>query len=191
MSIEKKYFFYLTIMNYSSIYKIYLINYKEQQMTKLYFAYGSNLNFEQMSMRCPNAVSLGPLYIPSWKLVFRGVADIEQSDNNDDLLPVGVWRITEQCEQSLDIYEGVNPNSNNDGLYKKIEVCGMMTYKMNSDGYSPPSSYYFNGILDGYQNFGLNSSHLYDALGWSYYNKLSKAERLGYGRYSDYVKEIV
>ena len=134
-------------------------------MTKLYLAYGSNLNLSQMAFRCPDAKQLGSLYIPNWKLVFRGVADIEQSRNSDDRLPVGLWEITKQCEQALDLYEGY-PN-----LYDKINIMGMMTYTMNRNNISPPSRAYFHSILEGYKDFGLDTSHLYDSLGWSHYQQ--------------------
>ena len=133
-------------------------------MSRLYFAYGSNLNVTQMAMRCPNAKQLGALYIPNWKLVFRGVADIEPSRNSDDLLPVGVWEITKECEDSLDVYEGVE-----NGLYNKVSISGMMTYRMTSNNISPPSKHYFNSIFQGYKDFELNSQHLYEALGWSHH----------------------
>ena len=133
-------------------------------MTKLYFAYGSNLNHSSMATRCPNAKHLGAMYIPNWKLVFRHVADIVPSYDKEDLLPVGVWEITEDCEKALDFYEGYPT------LYGKVKVNGIMTYKMNNNkDILPPSSSYFHTILEGYTNFGLNPSHLYDALGWSHY----------------------
>jgi len=131
-------------------------------MTKLYIAYGSNLNLSQMAFRCPNAKQLGSLYIPNWKLVFRGVADIQPSTNNHDMLPVGLWEITEECEQALDLYEGF-PN-----LYGKIEIMGMMTYTMNRTSFAPPSRGYFQSILEGYKDFGLDTAHLYNSLGWSH-----------------------
>ena len=136
---------------------------RDELMGKLYFAYGSNLNLTQMANRCPQAKQLGSAYLPNWRLVFRGVADIEPSRNSDDLLPIGVWEITNECESSLDIYEGF-PH-----LYRKIKVNGMMTYTMNKKDVMPPSSSYFNSILEGYKDFGLDNSHLYEALGWSHY----------------------
>jgi len=134
-----------------------------KQKTKLYFAYGSNLNLTQMAQRCPNARQLGAQYIPNWRLVFRGVADIEPTRSNNVMLPIGVWEITEECENSLDIYEGF-PH-----LYRKININGMMTYTMNQKDVSVPSTHYFNSILDGYKDFGLKTNHLYEALGWSHY----------------------
>tara|TARA_R100000742_G_C4277890_1_gene100135 strand:- start:1287 stop:1727 length:441 start_codon:yes stop_codon:yes gene_type:complete len=133
---------------------------------KIYFAYGSNLNLEQMAKRCPNARQLGALYIPNWKLVFRGVADIEPTRNNDDLLPCGIWEITKECEKVLDIYEGVKR-----GLYRKEYICGMMTYRMNTTDIFPPARSYFNVILQGYQDFGLNTDHLFNSLGCSHYSE--------------------
>ena len=132
-------------------------------MSKLYFAYGSNLNVEQMAHRCPNAEPLGAAYLPSLRLIFRGVADIEEGDS-EDLLPIGIWSITDKCEKALDIYEGVSS-----GLYRKIWTHGMMTYTMNRSGYVPPSPHYYKSIKDGYQDFGLDVYYLEEALGWSYF----------------------
>ena len=133
-------------------------------MTKLYMAYGSNLNTANMASRCPNAIKLGSMYIPKYRLVFRHVADIVPSYDKEDLLPVGLWEITEDCEKALDFYEGY-PN-----LYGKIKINGIMTYKMNNNkNIMPPSSSYFHTILEGYKDFGLTPNHLYDALGWSHY----------------------
>ena len=133
-------------------------------MTKLYMAYGSNLNTANMASRCPNAIKLGSMYIPKYRLVFRHVADIVPSYDKEDLLPVGLWEITEDCEKALDFYEGY-PN-----LYGKVKINGIMTYKMNNNkDIMPPSSSYFHTILEGYKDFGLTPNHLYDALGWSHY----------------------
>lgn len=128
----------------------------------LYFAYGSNLNIEQMAARCPQAIPVGSAYFPGWRLVFRRVADIERGDPQD-MLPVGIWEITEECEASLDIYEGFPK------LYRKEIINGMMTYVMNTAGVSPPSTTYFETIRKGYEDFGLDQDHLEEAREWSYW----------------------
>lgn len=38
---------------------------------KLYFAYGSNINLNQMDMRCPNARVIGPVVLEGYELLFR------------------------------------------------------------------------------------------------------------------------
>lgn len=130
-------------------------------MRKLYFAYGSNLNVEQMSYRSPTAKPLGSAYFPGWRLVFRGVADIEAGEP-EDMLPVGIWEIGPQDEVALDRYEGVKH-----GLYRKVMINGMLTYQMNRSGYARPSDDYLQTIFDGYRDFGLDESELYNALGHS------------------------
>lgn len=76
---------------------------------KLYFAYGSNINLSQMSYRCPAAEVVGPVVLEDHQLLFRGnyrgngVATIApcEGQNVQGLL----WRITPECEKSLDVYE--------------------------------------------------------------------------------------
>ena len=38
----------------------------------LYFAYGSNLDLEQMAQRCPDAEIVGPVRLENYELRFRG-----------------------------------------------------------------------------------------------------------------------
>jgi len=128
---------------------------------KLYFAYGSNLNVEQMSYRSPTATPLGSAYFPGWRLVFRGVADIEVGEP-EDMLPVGIWEIGPEDEVALDRYEGVKH-----GLYRKVMINGMLTYQMNRSGYAYPDIGYFKTILRGYRDFGLDESELYNARDYS------------------------
>ena len=73
-------------------------------------------------------------------------------------MPVGIWSIEEADEAALDRYEGVSS-----GLYRKVEINGMLTYRMNHAGYYGPSHHYFRTILDGYRDFGLDTSELYNA----------------------------
>lgn len=37
----------------------------------LYFAYGSNINLNQMEHRCPDASVVGPVTLEGWELLFR------------------------------------------------------------------------------------------------------------------------
>ena len=39
---------------------------------RLYFAYGSNINLEQMAIRCPAAQVVGPAVLDGYELLFRG-----------------------------------------------------------------------------------------------------------------------
>ena len=41
-------------------------------MKKLYIAYGSNMDTEQMAYRCPNAKPLGACLLRDWRLMFKG-----------------------------------------------------------------------------------------------------------------------
>ena len=50
--------------------------------SKLYFAYGSNMNDEQMEFRCPDAEAVGTVCLEGYRLAFlsngtgRGVSNI-------------------------------------------------------------------------------------------------------------------
>ena len=144
---------------------------------KLYFAYGSNINLEQMAYRCPAAEAVGPVILENYELLFRGntkgngVATIAHKEGCrvHGLL----WRITPACEQSLDLYEGYprlyekEPVTVRDNKGRQFTV---MAYVMTGDErwMSPtmPSAFYYRGIQDGYRQNGLPLSKLKQA--WEY-----------------------
>lgn len=134
----------------------------------LYFAYGSNLNINQMSKRCPAAEPLHLCELPGWQITFRGVLDIERKQ---DAAAMGViWRVTENCLVALDRYEGVKS-----GFYERIHFRvrlpgarrsrQIISYRMCRNGYvAPPNEFYYNAVKEGYEDFGLPMQSLHDAL---------------------------
>jgi len=132
--------------------------------TKLYVAYGSNMNKEQMKYRCPNAIPIGKSILNDYKLVFKGVADVIKCKG--EKVPIAIWEITEECEKALDIYEGY-PR-----LYRKeyvdIQIGGKnekaMIYVMNYGKGRYPSKVYFETIKKGYYDFKIPLTPLIKAL---------------------------
>ena len=133
-------------------------------MSKLYVAYGSNLNIRQMGWRCPTAKVVGTGKVLDFKLTFRGVATIEPEAKKE--VPVAVWEIQDKDEKALDIYEGYP------SLYRKETIrvemkdktVEAMVYIMNAGKPRLPNNGYFNTILEGYNNCGLDPYYLEEAL---------------------------
>ena len=126
-------------------------------MSKLYLAYGSNLNLQQMAYRCPTARMVATTYLEHYKLTFRGhngnaVATVEPSEN--DRVPVMIWEIFDADEDSLDIYEGFPRLYRKENVTVKIDSrkTQVMTYVMNPGRpLGKPSAYYYATILQGYR----------------------------------------
>lgn len=72
----------------------------------LYFAYGSNLDLEQMAQRCPDAEIVGPVRLENYELRFRGSGFATVAPKKGSVVYGLVWKLTPNCEQSLDRYEG-------------------------------------------------------------------------------------
>lgn len=131
---------------------------------KLYVAYGSNLNLAQMARRCPTAKVVGIGVLKDYQLTFRRVATIEKQKGA--ITPVGVWEISPTDERALDIYEGY-PH-----LYRKETVSvelkdktvEAMVYIMNEGKPQLPGEYYYNVILEGYQDVGIDPKYLETAI---------------------------
>ena len=45
---------------------------------RLYFAYGSNINLEQMAVRCPAAQVVGPAVLDGYELLFLSLIHISE-----------------------------------------------------------------------------------------------------------------
>lgn len=141
-----------------------------KETNKIYLAYGSNLNREQMSCRCPDAKVLGSSKLKGYQLLFRGgnaaaVATIEKRKGGS--VPVLLWEITARDEEALDRYEGYPI------LYRKetikVRLGGQwvptMVYIMNEGRpLGIPSRYYYDIIWRGYAEAGFDTAALSKAV---------------------------
>jgi hypothetical protein len=117
----------------------------------LYFAYGSNLNHEQMSWRCPTARFVKRLDLRGWELAFGNHATI--LPRRGAVVPGALWLVTPKDFDALDRYEGYPTyytrrrwRQDNEHFFF-YEIAGPVT------GY--PSSGYIQGIQQGYEHCGI------------------------------------
>jgi gamma-glutamylcyclotransferase len=137
---------------------------------RLYFAYGSNINLDQMAFRCPNATVLMPVVLSGYELTYRGGGVATVVPKKDSEVLGLMWSITPECEKSLDRYEGY-PN-----FYHKTDVAvtdpetgkiyHVMMYEMDEKYKEPsvPSSSYFGGIVEGYIQNNMDTRPLFKSL---------------------------
>lgn len=154
----------------------------QKQAPKLYLSYGANCNVDDMKVRAPASIPIGVYKLFNFKLAFNHVADIRQAPG--DTCICGLWFITDDCESSLDIFEGYPTLYNK--KYIKIEKSYIkpfewisldeklkdndntaLLYVMNGGGrysrYSPPSKSYTNTIRKGYDFFNIPKTQLKNA----------------------------
>ena len=93
--------------------------------TKLYFAYGLNLNHEHMAESVPTAKPIGPTSIQGYKLELLAFANIVKSEPKHYVMG-GCWVIDEEAEEALDLIEGY-PD-----LYGKTRIDNMLVYQNGS-----------------------------------------------------------
>jgi len=135
-----------------------------------YLAYGMNSNTNQMSNRCPKAMSFGRYDLKDHRIVFRGVADIEVSEGS--VAQCVLWDITPECEVELDFLEGYPFFY--DKKYVTISTNGReyeaMFYQMTEGhvNYYPPNTYYQQMLEEGYSEHGLELDQIYTAEGFTY-----------------------
>ena len=137
---------------------------------KEYFAYGSNLNFDQMAYRCPEATAVGTAKLDGYELAFRrGYLTVlpKEGASVEGL----IWSITDHDESQLDCYEDYPTFydketmmvTDADGTPHKI-----MVYTMNApyrDQLLPVSSRYNAVVLQGCLDAGISPQQFYDVEG--------------------------
>ena len=132
--------------------------------TRLYFAYGSNLNVEQMQERCPTAVPIRALTIRGWWLAFRRYLDIVPAPGG--FVHGALYSVTRRDELALDEYEGVAG-----GHYRQFEfrILGKdgvaFAYRMTIDHpVEPPSARYLEAVAQGFGDWQISTDTLEAAL---------------------------
>lgn len=144
-------------------------------MAKLYVAYGSNLNKQQMKGRCPDAKFVGTGVIENYELQFKGSlygAHATIAPKEGASVPVGLWTIQSRDESRLDMYEGyrktgyryydkeqVRVNMTNGG-----NVIGMVYIMDQRMDFGQPTPGYYDTVREGYANCGLDETVLEQAL---------------------------
>ena len=136
-------------------------------MKKLYIAYGSNLNIEQMSWRCPTATIWGKGILKDWTLIFRSMCGPAYATIKKDAgsnVPVVVWEIDRRSEFSLDRYEGYPSFYHKEDIEVTMdngEAITGMAYIMNQQAVPGiPSKSYVRTIMEGYLDNNLNLGYL-------------------------------
>ena len=129
----------------------------------LYFAYGSNLNHEQMRIRCRDSRYIKSIFLEGYKLSFcaaskdHGVANIVQKKGSK--VPGGIWEISESDEKELDIYEGYPTLYTKDFFNLNGEK--IMFYIMKRKySFKPPRRSYVDTIRQGYIDCDLDLEYL-------------------------------
>lgn len=131
-------------------------------MKNLYIAYGSNLDLQYMSCKCPTAKVIGKSELDGYEMLFKGdnrsgVATIEPLENGK--VPVLIWDMQLKDLKALDMYEGYPFLCDKKNIDVKLEnkTVSAMTYVMKEGiSLSTPSLPYYNIIQEGYEKAGFD-----------------------------------
>lgn len=137
---------------------------------RLYFAYGSNMNRDQMDQRCPQAEAIGPAVLTGYRFLIneRGYATIQRLAGG--VVHGALWRITAECEASLDRYEGVAKGSYGKYVLPVVDEKGItqdaLVYIDTRARAGRPQSGYLERVLSGAVSFGLPADYLNELRSW-------------------------
>ena len=135
----------------------------------LYFAYGSNINLEQMAHRCPDALLVGPVTLQNYELQFRGSGFATVAPKKDCVVHGLLWKLTPSCEQSLDRYEGYSRHYIKEAVTvqtadgSKIPVMAYIMAEPMCRQPALPYPRYYRAIQQGFEANGLPVESLEEA----------------------------
>lgn len=92
-----------------------------------YFAYGSNLNHQQMESRCPDSIFLCRAYLTGYKFVYDGYSSYRKGSvanviiKDGSIVWGGLYEISEKDLDSLDKCEGYPNTYNRMKLIVKVD----------------------------------------------------------------------
>ena len=135
----------------------------------LYFAYGSNIDLEQMAQRCPAAQVMGPVILENYELAFRGSGFATIVPKKGGVVHGLLWSITPLCEQALDRYEGYPRHYTKEPvMVRRVDgrEASVMAYVMAEEWSrypALPSETYYGIIQRGFEENGLPVSSLENA----------------------------
>mgnify|MGYP002626078655 FL=1 len=144
-------------------------------MSKLYLAYGSNLNVRQMKFRCPTAKIIGVGVIKNYELLYKGSKTgsyLTIEPQKGSYVPVGVWEVTAEDEAKLDLYEGFPKFYYKKSVRLPVEFFdGKGTAEKTAFVYimheerplGVPTGYYIQVCRQGYYDFGFDMRLIYEA----------------------------
>ncbi|MGF7184444.1 gamma-glutamylcyclotransferase (GGCT)/AIG2-like uncharacterized protein YtfP [Desulfitispora alkaliphila] len=138
--------------------------------TKLYIAYGSNMDEGQMAFRCPKAKLKGVSEVKDYRLIFKGsktgtYATIEKAKGRK--VPVVLWEIEATDEHNLDRYEGFPTFYYKQWLELDLDgekIQGMVYMMDHNRKLGQPSYHYYKTLEDAYERFGFDKAILEKAL---------------------------
>ena len=136
----------------------------------LYFAYGSNLNLQQMQRRCPDSQPVGRAALHGYRLVFPrddehwagGVAGLAPDASNH--VEGALYELSDADVSGLDQYEGLDEGEYTRWRVEVVsrggETIAATTYFATPAGegwpYIRPSRAYLEAIVQGARQHGLS-----------------------------------
>ena len=128
-----------------------------------YFAYGSNMDTEQMAHRCPGAERVGVAVLPEYRFLINawGVGTVVPAEQGSvfGLL----WRLSDNDVESLDSYEGV-ASGDYRREYLTVDADGdqihALVYVASNVTPGKPRPGYLEGVLRAATDVGLPKAYL-------------------------------
>ncbi len=147
----------------------------------LYFAYGSNLNWEQIKSRCPSVRFIGPAVLPDHRLAFtrksqfRGCGVADAVPHPGSIVWGVVYEIAAEEVAHLDAAEGFQPGRPHNAYIRSTcqvflngnnatPLTVAIYFACRQENPPPPNQQYKDLILQGARYWGLPEDYIKEVL---------------------------
>ncbi|MFP6855283.1 MAG: gamma-glutamylcyclotransferase family protein [Opitutales bacterium] len=130
-----------------------------------YFAYGSNMNLDQMAVRCPGSRFLTLVAKRGWRFIINQRGYVTAVDDPSEQTLGCLWELSDEDWSELDRYEGVSA-----GYYDRVdcEVIRMdseervsaIAYRATNEIPGIPNPPYADAVIHGAVQIGLPKEYL-------------------------------
>ena len=134
--------------------------------THLYFAYGSNMDADQMSHRCSDALFAGKATLVDYEFALDSIGVATVSEKPGSKVYGVLWLISKSDEHELDRYEGVACNCYRKAIcpivYDFDEVVPALLYISNRDIHDGKTyrTGYLDNIIENANKLGFNAEYI-------------------------------
>jgi gamma-glutamylcyclotransferase (GGCT)/AIG2-like uncharacterized protein YtfP len=136
-----------------------------------YFAYGSNMNLEQMAVRCPGAQMVSLVRKTGWRYIINQRGYVTALEDPDALTLGCLWKLSKEHWVALDRYEGVG-----EGFYRRVdcevitlksgELVQCIAYRAANETPGVPTENYVETVICGARQIGLPMDYLQFLESW-------------------------
>lgn len=136
---------------------------QQEYIDEYFLAYGDSLSIDDMKRHCPSAILVDRVFIPDYKLAFRGPSNdhgyLTLVPCSQSIVPAALWKISVQDKETLDHYLEDSDVFEVHAMFVCGKICFTYLIK-NIYPYRDPHPQYLECVKKGYKDMEFDMVYL-------------------------------